>query len=448
MKIELKNTLRIALPIILGNVTQMALGLIDSAMVGAIDYLQLAASALVTNVIGIPMIATIGLTMALSPLIAIANGQGNIRQVSHTLFNGVILCTIIATFIAIGIYFSNNIIYHLGQDKEVVELAIPYLKVMGWSLIPMVFFLSMKQFCDALEMTKIAMFLSLMSLPVNVFLNWLLIFGHWGFPRMELEGAGIATLITRVIMAIVMLVVILKYHKFQQYIAIRKEVWVLRKDTFFQILKLGIPSAMQYGMEVGAFSVAGIIIGWFGATQQAAHQIAMSIASFTFMIIFGLSTAGSIRVSNAYGRGEIQKMKAIGFSTLILGATFGTVFALFFVIFHGQLPYIFNQDTEVVILAGQLLLFAAVFQISDSTQAIGVGLLRGIKDVKVPTISVSIAYWVIGLPFGYFLGVQFKMEAFGIWIGLVLGLTVSSILMNLRFYLQIKKMELQKNHIA
>lgn len=448
MKIELKNTLKIALPIILGNITQMALGLIDSAMVGYIDYKQLAASALVNNVIGIPMIATIGLTMALSPLIAIANGQGNVRQVSHTLYNGVILCTIIAICIAVGIYFSKDIMYHLGQDKDVVELAIPYLRVMGWSLIPMVFFLSMKQFCDALEMTKIAMFLSLLSLPVNVFLNWIMIFGHWGFPRMELEGAGIATFITRVLMAVAMLMVILKYHKFQQYVALRKEMWVLKKDTFHQILKLGIPSAMQYGMEVGAFSVSGIIIGWFGATQQAAHQIALSMASFTFMIIFGLSTAGSIRVSNAYGRGEIKKMKVIGFSTLILGAILGSTFALFFVLFHKQLPYIFNQDTEVVVLASQLLLFAAVFQISDSTQAIGVGLLRGIKDVKVPTISVSIAYWVVGLPLGYYLGVQHKMEAFGIWIGLVLGLTVSSFLMNTRFYLQTKKLERQNSHIA
>ncbi len=427
--------------------TQMALGLIDTAMVGSIDYKQLAAGALVTNVLAIPLILGIGLTTALTPLIAIANGQKDSHAVSHYLFNGIVLCTVAAVFISIGIELSHPVIHWMGQDPEVAELAVPYLKVVGWSTIPMIFFLSMKQFCDALEYTKVAMTLSLLSLPIDTFLNWVFIFGKLGVPRMELYGAGLTTLMTRILMSIVLLLVILKSKKFRDYISIRKSAWVIKWDAMVQLMKIGIPSSLQYGLEVGAFSISGIIIGWFGATQQAAHQIALNIASFTFMIIMGISTAGSIRVSNALGRNQITQMRQIGYSTLILGAGFGVCFAMFFILFHQYLPYIFNQQADVVALAAQLLIFAAVFQISDSTQAIGVGLLRGIKDVKVPTICVIFAYWIIGLPLGYYLGVKFNMKATGMWIGLVLGLTASSILLNTRFHKQSKKMEADKNYL-
>lgn len=440
MKSETSQTLKIALPLILGNVTQMALGLIDTAMVGAIDYKQLAAAAFVTNFLAIPHILGIGLTTALTPLIAIANGQNDTFKVSNYFYNGLILCTIAAIIIAIGLSYSTSLVHHLGQDPEVIQLAIPYLKVMGWSTIPMIFYLTLKQFCDALEFTKVAMTLSLLSVPINIFLNWIMIFGKFGFPRLELLGAGIATLLTRVIVMIILAIVILKSEKFKKYIQIRKEAWCIRKDAMIQLLQIGIPSSLQYSLEVGAFALSGIMIGWFGATQQAAHQIALNIASFTFMVIMGISTAGSIRVSNALGRRKYQSLRDIGFNTLKVGVFCGVFFAINFIIFHQQLPYIFNQQQDVVMLAGHLLIFAAIFQISDATQAIGVGLLRGIKDVKIPTLCIIFAYWVVGLPLGYFLGVQYDMKATGMWIGLALGLTASSILLNLRFHYRTRKL--------
>ena len=309
----------------------------------------------------------------------------------------------------------------------------------------MIFFLSLKQFCNALEQTKVAMFLSLISMPINVLLNWIMIYGNWGFPRMELEGAGWATLISRILIAIALLWVVLTNERFKEYIDLRKEAWKINLVSFVQILKLGIPSGLQFGLEVGAFAISGIMIGWFGATQQAAHQIALNIASFTFMIIMGLSTAGSIRISNALGRGNILQMRNIGLSTLTVGLAYGFITGLLFIVFHNYLPLIFNQNTEVVSLAAHLLIFAAIFQISDSTQAIGIGLLRGMKDVTIPTVSVIIAYWVIGLPLGYYLGVKYDMKATGMWIGLVIGLTVSSILLNIRFHTHTKKMLAEEN---
>jgi MATE family multidrug resistance protein len=439
MKQEIKRTMVVALPIILGNMTQMVLGIIDAAMIGAIDYVQLAASSLVINVLGIPYVVAIGMTMAISPLVAIANGRNDTWSASHYLANGVVLCTLMGVGIAVFIDAGSGILHHLGQAPEVVEASGAYLRIMAWSTIPMVFFLSLKHFTDALEHVKVAMTLSLLALPLNVFLNWLLIYGKWGFPRLEIEGAGWATIATRIAMSVALLIYILKSATFSAYIAERKTAWRIQRSSIMDLLRIGIPSSIQYGLEVGAFAVSGIIIGWFGAQQQAAHQIALNCAALTFMVALGLSQAGSIRVSNALGRNDWPQLRKIGFSTLLFGLILSAVFAVMFVIFHPWLPYIFNQDTEVVAIAATLLLFAALFQLSDATQAIGVGILRGVKDVRIPTLFVAIAYWVVGLPIGLALGIFFKMEAIGIWIGFVTGLTLSSLLLNYRFATIVKR---------
>ncbi|MCO5248031.1 MAG: MATE family efflux transporter [Chitinophagales bacterium] len=440
MKKEFGLTLKIAFPLILSNVTQIALGLIDTAMVGSIDYMQLAAAALVTNVIAIPQIAAIGLTTAMTPLVAIANGQDNTFSASRFLYNGVFVCLVTGIIIAISLELNPDILYHLGQDEKVVAIAIPYFKVMAWSLIPMTFFLSMKQFCDALEYTKVAMTFSLLSIPLNVSLNWVLIFGHFGLPRLELLGAGIGTIMTRILMALGLLYYIYHAPRFKKYLDIKKEAWKFKMDVISQFLRLGIPTSFQFGIEVAAFAISGIIIGWFGPVQQASHQIAINICTFTFMIIVGISTAGSIRVSNALGRNQLKELQTIGKSTFLLGASFGIGFAILYIIFHKYIPYIFNQQKEIIELAATLLLFASVFQLSDATQSMGSGLLRGIKDVQLPTLFVGFAYWVIGLPLGYYLGVVLDMKAYGIWIGFVFGLTTSSILLNLRFKSLVEKM--------
>jgi multidrug resistance protein, MATE family len=439
MKQEIKRTMVVALPIILGNMTQMVLGIIDAAMIGAIDYVQLAASSLVINVLGIPYVVAIGMTMAISPLVAIANGRNDTWSASHYLANGVVLCTLIGVGIAVLIDAGSGILNHLGQDPEVVAASGAYLRIMAWSTIPMVFFLSLKHFTDALEHVKVAMTLSLLALPLNVFLNWLLIYGNWGFPRLEIEGAGWATIATRIAMSVALLGYILKSATFKAYISERTTAWRIQRSSIMDLLRIGIPSSIQYGLEVGAFAVSGIIIGWFGAQQQAAHQIALNCAALTFMVALGLSQAGSIRVSNALGRNDWSQLRKIGFSTLLFGLILSAVFAVMFVIFHPWLPYIFNQDAEVVAIAATLLLFAALFQLSDATQAIGVGILRGVKDVRIPTLFVAIAYWVVGLPIGLALGIFFKMEAIGIWIGFVTGLTLSSLLLNYRFATIVKR---------
>lgn len=433
LRTEARQTLSLAFPIILGELAQMSLRLIDTAMVGAVDYKQLAAVALVTSVINIPFVFGVGITLSVSQTVAMAHGRRNKALVSHYLFNGFWVCVVFALLISLGIEASRSIIFHLHQDPEVAALALPYLRLMGWSLVPMVLFLSLKQFTDGLEYTRIGMVLSLASLPLNAFINWLLIFGHWGFPRLEIAGAGWGTLITRVVIFGVLLGVIWKHSLFSDYIQNGKAEWRLRGATIRELLHIGIPSSLQISMEAGAFALSGILIGTFGAVWLAAHQVALSMASMTFMVSLGISQAGSIRTSNAHGRRDWSKVGLIGRSAVWVALGYGALCALAFIFLRRFIPLGFNDDPRVVEAAAWLLLFAAVFQVSDSTQAVSAGLLRGMKDMKVPTALIGIAYWVLGIPTGYVLAVYFHMGAAGIWMGLTIGLTFAALSLTTRF---------------
>lgn len=444
---QASSTLRLAFPIIIGELAQISLGLVDSAMVGAVGYKQLAAAALVVSVINIPFVLGIGITISVSQMVSMANGKRDDRQVSHYLFNGFLLCTFSAILIAIALELSKGILFHLGQDPEVARLAVPYLQIMAWGIIPMLLFMTLKQFTDGLEYTKTAMLISIAAIPLNVFLNWLMIYGNWGFPAMGLTGAGWATFITRIIIFIALLIVILKHPIYKKYIAICGNAWYFRWHTQRELLHIGIPSSLQITMEAGAFAISGILVGTLGAISLAAHQIALSLASLTFMVSMGLAQAGSIRTSNAFGRRDITAIASIGRSSLYMAIIYGIFCALIFIIFKNQLPFIFNDNTDVVATAAYLLLFAAIFQISDSIQANAAGLLRGIKDVQVPTIFIAIAYWGIGLPVGYWLCFVRDMGAAGIWIGFIVGLSISAILLTVRFYkMGIGKIKLNPAH--
>ncbi|MGN6495169.1 MAG: MATE family efflux transporter [Agriterribacter sp.] len=431
---EAKSTIQLSVPIILGELSQMALHIIDTAMVGALGYKQLAAAALVLSVLNIPFVIGIGMTISVSQLVSMAHGRRDGQKVSHYFYNGFWLCAITALIIALVLVFGRNILFHLGQDPEVAALAVPFLTLMSWSIIPMLLFMALKQFTDGLEKTRTAMVISIAALPVNIFINWLLIFGNLGFPQLGLPGAGWGTLITRTLMFGTLGGVILYHRLFRRYVMVRKNQWKLKLATIRELLYIGIPSGLQVGMEGGAFALSGIIIGTLGATEQAAHQIALSCASFTFMASLGLSQGSSIRVSNAYGTLNRNKIINIGKSTLITGLAYGVCCAVFFIALRNILPQAFNNNALVVSMASLLLVLAAIFQISDATQVIGAGLLRGIKDVKVPTVLVGIAYWIVGIPVGYLLAFHAKLGPAGIWIGLILGLSCSSIFLCLRFF--------------
>lgn len=437
-RLEAKNTLKLAFPIILGELAQMSLHIIDTAMIGVVGYKQLAAASLVLNVLNIPFILGIGITIAVAQMVSMAHGRFDKQLVSHYFYNGFWLSAFSAIIISIGLILSKNVLYHLGQDAEVVQLAMPFMNIMCLSIIPMVLFMALKQFADGLQHTKTAMVLSLSAIPINIFLNWLMIYGNWGVPRMELVGAGYATLITRTIIFIALGLVILNHKIFRKYMAVGKNQWRFKKASLVQLLKIGIPSSLQIGMEAGAFAVSGILVGTISAKAQAAHQIALTCASFTFMVSLGLSQAGSIRVSNAFGMKNWPKIAVVGKSTLAMAIFYGVLCCILFLCLNRFLPLLFNRDAEVVQIASTLLLFAALFQISDALQTSSAGLLRGIKDVNVPTGFIALAYWVLGIPIGYMLAFWYNMKANGIWLGFIIGLSFSALFLTWRFLRSIK----------
>lgn len=433
LRSEAGKTLKLAGPIILGELAQMALSLIDTAMVGSVSYKQLAAAALVMSVVNIPFVLGIGMTMSVSQLVAMAHGQNDAQKVSHYLYNGVILCAATAIMISLGLECGKNILFNLKQDPQVAEMAVPFLRIIGISIIPMILFMTLKQFTDGLEYTRTAMTLSLIALPLNAFLNWLLIFGNWGLPRLELVGAAWGTLITRTLICIALALTILKHKTFKRYIVAGRRHWRFSWHTVKELLRIGVPSSLQAGMEVGVFAVSAILVGTIGAEEQAAHQIAMNCAAFTFMVSMGLAQGGSIRVSNAYGRNDWKHIRIIGKSSMLTALCYGCLCFVVFISLNDYLPKLFNDNIKVVGLASYLLIFAAIFQISDATQAVSVGLLRGAKDIKVPTFLVGLAYWGVGLPVGYYLAFHLEMKAPGIWTGLIIGLSLVSVLLSVRF---------------
>jgi MATE family multidrug resistance protein len=437
---ELKTTLGIAMPIIISNLAQISLGLIDSAMVGNISYRHLAASSLVINVISIPQVVCIGMAIGILPLVGIARGKRDPVGCSRYLFNGVWMGIITSALIGAACILFSPGLASMGQDPSIVPLAIPYFIVMAASLLPMTIFLSLKNFSDALEYTRTGMLVALLSIPLNAFLNWIFIYGHFGIPRLELLGAGIATLLTRIIMALAMGWLILREAVYRPFIQVRKAAWKLSRHTQKELLHLGIPSGIQLVMEAAAFGVSGVMIGWLGAIPQAAHQIALNLASTTFMAVVGLSMAGSIRVAHAYGANQWAQVKRIGESTAMGGLLYGLFAASVFILCRHLLPFLFNNEPEVVRLAADLLVVAALFQASDSLQSIGAGLCRGIKDVKLPTLLVTLAYWVIGIPIGYLLAFEWDWKAKGIWWGFVIGLTMAAFLLNRRFRLHVGRL--------
>jgi len=432
------KTAQLAGPIILGELVQMSLHIIDSAMVGALSHEHLAAAALVFSVANIPFVFCMGLTVAIAQMASMYNGQQKIQHVSHYFFNGTIICSIFALVISLSLYFGSGIVHHLNQDPKVAELAEPFMKMIALSIIPMVLFMSFKQLADGLENTKVAMFITICGMPLNVLLNYLFIYGNYGFPRLELMGAGLGTLLTRILMLIVIGLYILTNEKFKQYWQSRQRVWYVSRQAIKNINHIGIPTAFQLIMESGAFAISGILVGMISSQVQAAHQIALSLASFTFMVSMGLAQAGSIRVSRYYGEKNLHKISTVGKSTLIMSLIYGGLCALFYIIFRYQLPPFFNDNPEVISLAALLLIYAAIFQIPDAMQAVGAGLLRGMRDIRYPTFFIGVAYWILGVPLGIFLAFKLEWGAAGIWTGFIIGLSFVALTLSLRFLKMVK----------
>ena len=450
---EFKYNWRLAAPVMLGMLGHTFVGFIDNIMVGQLGTAELAAVSLGNSFMYIAMSIGIGFSTAITPLIAEADGEGDFDKGKSSFKHGLFLCTIVGLFVFLLVFGCVPLLKFMDQPEEVVELAIPYLQLVAISLIPLVIFQGFKQFSDGMSMTKYPMYATLIANIMNVIINYVLIFGKFGFPQLGIVGAAYGTLASRIIMVGFLWLILNNDKKSKDYLHDLK-IFVLDKIMIKKLINLGAPSAMQMFFEVAIFTAAIWLSGLLGKNPQAANQIAINLASMTFMVAIGLSVASMIRVGNQKGIKNYIELRRIAFSIFLLAAFFATLFCLLFFIFHRELPKLYlNLDDvknmadnlEVVSIASKLLILAAIFQLSDSMQVVILGALRGLQDVKIPTLITFIAYWIVGFPICFFLGKEDAYGTIGIWIGLLAGLTSAAILLYIRFNYLTKQLIIQKH---
>jgi multidrug resistance protein, MATE family len=427
------TTFHLAYPVMLSQLGQVSVGVADSMMVGRLGAVPLAAASLANSIFFVLMMFGIGISMGITPLVSIAEGKGKPKRISRLFSHGLwinISTSLILTGIVLGL---SQGLHYLNQPEEVVVLAVPYLLIITASLIPMMVFQSFKQMAEGLSQTKQAMYITVFCNLINVFLNWVFIWGMLGAPEMGLNGAGLATLISRILMMVLMGGYILssaRYKIFNFSLAIKKA----SLPMISRILKIGIPTGFQFIFEVSAFSTAAIMMGWIGVNALAGHQIALNLASISYMMATGLATAGMIRVSNQIGKGNPKAMREAGMMVFGMVIAFMFLCAVLFILGRFFLPTLYIDDPEVIALSASLLIIAGLFQLSDGIQVVGLGVLRGMEDVKVPTLVTLMAYWVLGLPLGYLFAFEFGMAEKGIWYGLLIGLSITAVMLFYRFH--------------
>jgi MATE family multidrug resistance protein len=439
---EFKYNLTIAFPIMMGQLGHVLVGLADNLMIGQLGAAELAAVSLGNSLVFIALSLGIGFSFAITPLIAEADGAGNIEKGRSYFHHGVMLCTVNGIALFLLLLLAKPILYHLDQPPEVVALAIPYLEIVAFSMIPLMIFQAYKQFADGLSQTKYAMYATLLANVVNVIFNFLLIYGVWIFPRLELEGAAIGTLISRFFMLWFLWEVLRKKKKFKQYFVWSKNEF-FKLAIFKRIFALGFPTALQMFFEVAIFTGTIFLAGMLGTNSQAANQIALNLASMTFMIAVSLGVTATIRVGNQKGLHNYKELRRIAFSTFLLVFLIEAVFAILFILMKDWLPTFYIDNVDVIVLAAQLLVVAALFQLSDGLQVVILGALRGLQDVKIPTLICFIAYWIIGFPVSIYYGKAENLGSMGIWLGLLAGLTASAIMLYFRFNYLSKKLILK-----
>lgn len=425
------NILKLSYPIIIGQIGIVLMGVADIVMIGRLDATNLAAAGLANSVFFLVSILGIGTLSAVSPLVAKAKGAEHSNEVALIFRQSVWASLLLWVFISSVLWVLTENLHWFGQGADVTDLTKSYLHILNAGTLFMLLFTGIKQYSDGLSITLPAAVITIAGLLFNVFWNWILIYGKFGFPKLGLDGAGIATTGTRIVMFLAMISYVLFHHKYKHWLKVRDASF--GPSLLKKIFVVGLPSGMQYFFEVGAFASAAIMIGWFGKEQLAAHQIAINLASVTYMVATGISAGGSIAVGDAWGRKHKLDLMRAGRAALVMSILFMGLTAVLFACFNAFFVSLYINDVAVASMASNLLLIAALFQLSDGLQCVSLGILRGISDTKVPTIVTVIAYWVIGIPCGWLLADYFGLSLYGIWYGLTLGLTFSAIMLSIRF---------------
>lgn len=433
----IKENTKLALPMIAGQLGHVMVNLIDNLMVGRISVTALAAVALGNAIFIAALVLGLGLSFALPPLISEQLSAGKRERLSdlasHSMYINVIFAVVATSILVLGA----SLLDQIGQDPAVVKLAKPYLQIGAFSLIPLMIFQTLRCYSDGWEDTMSPAIAILIGNVINVLLNYILIFGKWGAPELGVTGAALGTLITRILIVFILLALL--YRKKEAWSYLKKMTFKIRKTVVRKLLSLGVPNSMQMFFEIAAFSGATLIMGLLSKEVQAAHQISINLASITFLICSGVGMAATVLVGKYYGLRDGSQIKLSGLGALIEVTAVMIVCAFLFVVLRFYLPTLYTDDLSVIGIASTLLIYAAIFQVPDGVQVTALGALRGLQDVKVPTLITFVAYVLIGLPTSYLLAIHTDVGGPGVWIGLLVGLTISASLLTRRFVKQADK---------
>ena len=431
-KTHAKEGFHLAYPVMLSQLGHVTMGVADNIMVGNLGAANLAGAGLANVAFNFLLLFGIGVSYAITPLVSTADGERDDTKIASILKHGLLINLCNSLILVVIVLIGMNVLYHINQPPEVVVLSIPYLSIITFSLIPILVFQTFRQFTEGLSLTRIAMIIVITANVVNIGLNYLLIYGHGGFPALGLNGAGYATLTSRILMAVVFAGYVYlapRFKKFRNGFSIGN----YSKALLNKMLHIGIPAGMQFIFEVAAFDFSLVMMGWLGTQALAAHQIAINLATISYMTTSGLAAAATIRVSHFLGKKDFSNLRQSAYALLGVALLIMTAWAIFFIVGRNFLPLLYVHDAEVIAIAGPLLVIAGLFQLSDGAQVVCIGALRGLQDVKIPSLLIFISYWIIGLPLGYLLAFVLGWGAIGIWLGLLLGLTLTATAMFLRF---------------
>ena len=437
LRLHVKASVVLGVPLIGAHMAQMLIGIVDTIMLGWLGVEELAAGVLAFQTFFIFLIFGLGFAGAMVPLVAEALGRGEPREVRRSARMGLWVLMLLACFFMIPLWFTENMLLALGQEPNLAELAGRYMRIAQWSMIPAFVLIGLRTFLTSLEKAQSVLWFTVGTAILNAVLNYAFIFGNLGAPKLGIEGAAVATLLSNIIVAVVTIFYVI-WDKESAPFEIFKRIWVPDWAAFQAIVALGLPISLTILAEAGLFSAASIMMGWLGTVPLAAHGIAIQIASMAFMVPLGLAQVASVRVGNAAGRKDWQAVTGASHAVIFMSITFGIVSAIWFFTAPEPLIKIFldekNGNTmEVLAYAVPLMAMAGAFQIVDGLQAVASGSLRGLMDTKVPLIIAVISYWPIGCSAAWLFAFHYGFGGVGVWGGLVVGLTAASVLMLHRF---------------
>ncbi|MDZ7824560.1 MAG: MATE family efflux transporter [Ahrensia sp.] len=436
---HLRASFALGIPLVGSQLGLMLMNTTDTVMLGWYGVEELAASVLATQVYFVVMIFGAGICQAVMPMAAQAEGEGDQRMVRRVVRMGFWI-SIAYAFLTMPLFFlGEKILLLLGQEPRISALAGEYLFIAAWAMYPTLMSFALRSFLTAIQRAQIILWSTLGAALANVVINYMLIFGNWGAPELGIRGAAIATLLVNVLMFIAMALYVVGREETRRY-DIFARFWRADWAAFFSVLKVGLPIGITILAEVGMFIFASIMVGWLGVIPLAAHGIALQLASLAFMVPLGMSQVATVRVSNAYGKSDPANLWRAANAVMIIAIAFAVSSALLFLLMPQTLIGLFLDESkesvlDVLAYAVPLLFVAAVFQLVDSTQAVAVAQLRGLKDTKVPMAIAVFAYWCVGLGTAYILGIWYGLGGVGVWTGLAFGLAVAAVLLSSRFLL-------------